>query len=435
MIDYNRIRAQHSTQRFNELINNFYNKNPIFDLNTGIIDNNKKRIELSKQLLELSGQNYIIENYNYLKAKTRLNIAYLLHSNLAMGGIKVLIEQANNLKNRGYDVSLYSHLPKPEWIEVKCKYYLVPFDRNICDFVPNADIVIAGYWDLIIDALKINAPIKLYMAQGDIDIFEYENLQPLFRNIALIAHSLPVKILTVSKVMQRKLKEIYDRESVIIPNAIDDNIFYPATDLEHEERGHFSAFAKPLLTEKCPHTLEILIVGNDTLRYKGFDDIINALSNLKAQGYDFIIKWITPTPPTKDYMANLNIDYYINPHQNELGKIYRATDILLCSSYYEAFSLPPLEAMASGVAVITSENEGVKEYAINNENCLMFEPGNIEQLTDKIKLLLNSSKLRKNLMEKGLKTSKNYTWQDSIDILEKVIIDTKNNLQVAVLQL
>lgn len=416
MVDYAKLRSEFSTKRLHEIATFFGDRNPIFDLNTAMIDNNQTKIELSKTKLEMLDFNYTLLSFDYLKEKLELDIAYLLPHNLITGGLKILIEQANTLQIRGHNVSLYSHVPKPEWIDINCEYIQVPADKHLYELVPNVDIVIAGYWDLIIDAVKTNAPMLYCMAQGDIDIFEYDSLQPGFRNIATIAHSLPVKILTVSNLMQKKIRELYNRESVLIPNAIDNNIFYPMKSRKNDP-------------------LEILLIGNDKLSFKGHDDIIRALFSLKNQDYDFRVKWATPAFPSKDYTdAKLNIQHSICPTQDELGRLYRTSDIYISGSYYESFSLPPLEAMASGTAVITTSNEGVNEYAVDNENCLMFDAGNLDELIEKVNLLLESKKLRKNLIKNGLKIAEEYNWERSIDLLEEEFLKTKSNLKVAVLE-
>lgn len=415
MLDYNKIKKIHSTLRFNELVDFFYCKNPIYDLNTALIDNDSKKIEINKSKLDLLGHKYMIKSYDYLSVKTKFNIAYLLHHNLAMGGLKILIEQANHLQKKGHNVSLYCHMPKPEWIDISCRYYQVPIDMQLYKFVNHSDIVISGYWDLIIDALKINAPLKYYMAQGDIDIFEYENNEPIFRNITTIAHSLPVKIITVSNLMKRKIQKYYSRKSTLIPNAIDTNIFYPI-------KNKSNIFPK------------ILLIGNDKLSFKGHNDIIKALIVLKNKGYEFNITWITPINPTKDYANDIEIDYIISPSQKILGDIYRNCDICITGSKYESFSLPPLESMASGIVSISAANKGVKEYAIDNENCLLYEPGNVDQLVEKLILIFDSNTLRQSIIKKGLETAKIYNWSNSISILEKEFRDTAKNLHVAVIE-
>ncbi|TDT61033.1 glycosyltransferase family 4 protein [Fonticella tunisiensis] len=412
MIDYQKLKEEYASKRMGELLSICNNRHPIYDLNTGLIDKDEGKINSSIKKLESMGYRHSFIKFEYLKEKKHLNIGYLLPHNLITGGYKILIEQANNLYTRGHNVVLYSHFPRPEWLDVKCRYFKVPSDRDLYEMVSGIDLIIAGYWDLIADVMKAEAPMKYYIAQGDIDIFEYDTLPDYFKNAVTTAHSLPVKILTVSKIMQKRLKELYGRESVLIPNAIDEGIFYAG-----KNRGN--------------NPPEILLVGSDALKFKGHEDIIKALYHLKKEGYKFKVKWIIPVLPEKDFRGTgINIAYHVCPTQDEIGWLYRHSEIYISGSYYEAFSLPPLEAMACGTAVITTSNEGVKEYAVDNENCLMYQAGNVDQLIEKIKMLLKSRNLRKRLIEKGLETAKMYTWKNSIDLLEKEFMEYKDNMVI-----
>jgi len=416
MKSYERLLGYHYIRRIRELAKLFDGKSPIFDLNTGIIEKDNEKININKAKLDMLGCEYSIECFDYLKAKKKLDISYLLPHSRVTGGLKILIEQANRLQSRGHNVSLYGHSPKPEWIEIKCGYFHVPPDEDLHEAVLNTDVVIAGYWDLVVDAVRSCAPLKYLSEQGGRYIFEYENMQPFYRNVVTVAFKLPVKIFTVSGQMQEKIKNLYGRKSVLIPNAIDNELFHP-------------------LRNRQNNIPEILVVGYDSLQFKGHDDIIKALAILKKEGYNFRIRWAIAASPQKNYAdTGVDIQYHIAPSQEELGRLYRMSDIYVSGSYYESFSLPPLEAMASGTAVITASNEGVREYALDGKNCLMYKPGAVEELVSKLKLLIGSYKLREDLIYKGLKTAEKFRWEKSIDMFEGELIESKNSFRIALIE-
>lgn len=105
----------------------------------------------------------------------------------------------------------------------------------------------------------------------------------------------------------------------------------------------------------------------------------------------------------------------------DIAHIYQTSDIFISTSWWEGFGLPPLEAMACGCAVITSKSGGVNEYAVDNSNCLMFEPKNEVELTDKLIMLINDECLRNKLSLEGVRTAQKFDWNKSalqlIDIL------------------
>lgn len=97
----------------------------------------------------------------------------------------------------------------------------------------------------------------------------------------------------------------------------------------------------------------------------------------------------------------------------DIARVYQESDIFISTSWWEGFGLPPLEAMACGCAVITSKSGGVNEYAKDNENCLMFEPKNEVELTEKLIRLINEDNLRNKLSQGGVKTAQNFDWNKS----------------------
>ncbi len=97
----------------------------------------------------------------------------------------------------------------------------------------------------------------------------------------------------------------------------------------------------------------------------------------------------------------------------DIAYVYQTSDIFISTSWWEGFGLPPLEAMACGCAVITSKSGGVNEYAKDNDNCLMFEPKNEVELTEKLIRLINEDNLRNKLSQEGVKTAQNFDWNKS----------------------
>ncbi|MCX7884947.1 MAG: glycosyltransferase family 4 protein [Caloramator sp.] len=410
MVDYDKIRSNYFIKRLNILSEEFKNRDLIMEINKSVLDDDKEGIEICKTKLDILNINYEVKEIEYLKMKNKYEIAYLLPHNFITGGLKILLSQANYLSKKGHRVVLYSHLPKPQWFDINCTYRQVKEDIELYRAVAPCDIVIAGYYDLIVDALMVKAPLKYYMSQGDSYIFNWEDAEPIIRNAAYTAYNLPVKILTVSSIMQKKIKELFQRKSLIIPNSVDESIFFP-----ERRRNTFP--------------INILMVGSDSIDFKGHDDIIKALYELKQEGYVFRIFWASPTIPSKIYYnGKLNIQYSICPTQEELGRLYRQSDIYISGSYYESFSLSTVEAMASGCCVITSDNEGVKEYAVNYKNCLMYERGNVKDLKYKLKTLINSNYLRKKLRINGINTAKKYTPDKMIENLENEFNRAKSEL-------
>jgi glycosyltransferase involved in cell wall biosynthesis len=95
-----------------------------------------------------------------------------------------------------------------------------------------------------------------------------------------------------------------------------------------------------------------------------------------------------------------------SPH-DMLPALYNMASLFVFPSFYEGFGLPPLEAMACGVPVITSGNSSLTEVA--GDAGLIIDPTNVEQISNGMQKLLEDENLRKSLMLKGIERAKIFT--------------------------
>lgn len=80
-----------------------------------------------------------------------------------------------------------------------------------------------------------------------------------------------------------------------------------------------------------------------------------------------------------------------------MSELYRESDILISGSVYESFSMPPMEAFASGTAVASTDNGGIRVYAKPGENILLAEQGNFFDLYTAIEYLIRYPEIRNKL--------------------------------------
>jgi len=97
--------------------------------------------------------------------------------------------------------------------------------------------------------------------------------------------------------------------------------------------------------------------------------------------------------------------------EEELPKWYNASDLLVYPCLYAGFGLPPLEAMACGTPVITSNTSSLPEVVDNAG--IIVDPTDDEALALNMYKILTNNDLTKELVKKGLKRSKIFTWDNA----------------------
>ncbi len=99
----------------------------------------------------------------------------------------------------------------------------------------------------------------------------------------------------------------------------------------------------------------------------------------------------------------------IHVPDEEINLLYSSCEVLLYTPLYEGFGLPILEAFASGTPVVTSNTSSMPE--VGGGAAIYADPFNKDDLKRKVNSILNDSKLKKELIQKGLERAKQFTWE------------------------
>jgi glycosyltransferase involved in cell wall biosynthesis len=94
-----------------------------------------------------------------------------------------------------------------------------------------------------------------------------------------------------------------------------------------------------------------------------------------------------------------------------LPAVYAGAEMFVYPSLYEGFGLPVLEAMASGVPVVTSNVTALPEVAA--DAAATVDPLSAESISRGIESLSGDTALRRALMEKGLSRVRQFTWDQA----------------------
>ena len=92
----------------------------------------------------------------------------------------------------------------------------------------------------------------------------------------------------------------------------------------------------------------------------------------------------------------------------ELMMLYSLADVFVFPSFYEGFGVPPLEAMACGTPVITSNTSSLPEVV--GDAAIMVNPHKINEIASAINRVLENKQLQEDLRQKGYTRAAHFTW-------------------------
>ena len=186
-------------------------------------------------------------------------------------------------------------------------------------------------------------------------------------------------------------------------------------------------FFHPLKNKKNP-SLKILFVGGmDKAHYfKGIPVLLYALEKIKN------LEWSLQLVGQGDLMTSYQkkaielglknkVEFLGGIDDNALREVYQKNDLLVLPAINsnEAFGIVLLEAMASGLAVIASRLPGVRTVFSNEKEGYYFEPNNSDDLSDKIKKIINQQELLTTMSMQARKTV-THKYSDKI-VAQKII--------------
>jgi len=211
----------------------------------------------------------------------------------------------------------------------------------------------------------------------------------------------------VSYLTARELQRLFGRTDVqVIPNAVDVDTFNPLTrdQRRQESRQRLGLSDKDFV---------LLLIGNDWKK-KGVSYLLDAIGNCKDLPLYLLVVGRDERTPYELSTERLGLHgrvRFVEPSSDAL-QFYAAADIYVGPSLHDSFALPPAEAMACGLPVITSVNNGGSEMIIDGvDGFVLRDPRNPAEIAGKIRLLYETPDLRRRVGENAVKAARQYRWE------------------------
>ena len=218
------------------------------------------------------------------------------------------------------------------------------------------------------------------------------------------------RIITVSQNTKTDLMRYFDiggRKIQAVYNGVDD-VFREPMPTEDVERWLTS------LQVTQPY---LLFVGNPK-PHKNLTNVLAAYARAR-QLYDFDAPLVcvgdkgNAETKLRHLARSLGIEDRLlllgHVAQEALPALYQGARLFLYPTLYEGFGLPVVEAMASGVAVITSNNSALREIAEGYAH--IVDPQNVEAMAQAIAHCLSDEEHRNALAKQGLRRAADFQWR------------------------
>ena len=101
-----------------------------------------------------------------------------------------------------------------------------------------------------------------------------------------------------------------------------------------------------------------------------------------------------------------------------VDEIYTKTRVMVQASNHEGFGLTPVEAMACGCALVTTDCGGSRDYAIPDETAVVVAPGDALGIADAVESLLLDDERRIALAAAGERHVRKFDWERTAELLE-----------------
>ena len=227
------------------------------------------------------------------------------------------------------------------------------------------------------------------------------------------------RILTVSEASKRDILRFFHvpQEKVqVVYNAIDERFLTPPDEATTDRVRQRYQLDHPF----------VLYVGN-IKPHKNIERLIDAFGRARRdgpQGLKLVVIGddISRYPSLRQMVHRHKLDKFVRflgfQPQETLASFYRLAGVFVFPSLYEGFGLPPLEAMACGTPVVTSNVSSLPEVA--GDAALLVDPYNVEAIAEAIRQALGDPALRAGMIARGLARARQFSWAESVGQIHTV---------------
>jgi GT2 family glycosyltransferase/glycosyltransferase involved in cell wall biosynthesis len=320
-----------------------------------------------------------------------LRIVYVTEDTGVGGGHRDIFEHLNRLSARGHEVALYTLGDPPQWFGLNVPVHSFADYDELGDALAQVDAIkVATWWMTAAPVWRasILRGIPVYFVQ-DIETSYYPDHERA-RHAVLDSYRPEFRYMTISSWNRERLREL-DLDAELIPPGIDLENFRPLADVQRRA--------------------DMVLALGRTNPLKNLPLTLAGWRSLREPRPELCLFGIEPE------LAREGVRYIDTPSDEQVNELFCQATVFIQTSVHEGFALPPLEAMATGAAVVCTDAHGNRDFCIDGVNCLMPEP-DPRAVAAALQRLLDDPQLRAQLGSAGIETAQDYAWEKRIDALE-----------------
>jgi len=275
--------------------------------------------------------------------------------------------------------------------------------------------------------------LKKFCKKNKIDIIHTHHRYPEFLSF-LLKKQLNIKTITTAHSFVDSYKKISFKSDKIITvsNAVK-NLIVNNYNIQKEkvstlynclnqiELVNSSKFMKIKRKYRIEENEKILLYLGRISKQKGTKTLIDSYRELKKSSKDIKLLLIGNIEDKVIEKMNiqLNEDIFVEKSQQIVSSFYTLCKVVILPSLYESFPYLMLEAGFFKKPFIGSRTGGIAEFIEDGVNGFLFEPGNADDLAEKIKFVINNPEKAKSAAEELHKKVKKYC--DCEEYFEKLM--------------
>jgi glycosyltransferase involved in cell wall biosynthesis len=323
------------------------------------------------------------------------------------GAQRMLVELANGLASRGHGVTVL--MPPQGVIEYPLKVNVrrTRSQDITSGDIPKSDAIISNYYTLtgICEQASQSGKgvhVRISLCYEPVFLSDHES--------SFKSYHISKNLIVLSNWQQQLIKLNHGIEGEIVPVGVS---------------KAFSNLGGRTINKKLEVSGILRAPEGGFSWHREQEYLIQSFTTLKNKYPNVTFNLITPpgemsSPILRKIHSNPLFNSLSPKNDQKLNEYLNKTDIFVSSSTYDTASLPGLEAMKCGAALVTVYSGGNIDYCRHAQNCLLsyrYE----NKLVPNVSTLIENAQLRTQLVHEGEKEAAKWTWERSVYLFEKAI--------------